>query len=170
MMSPSPDELAPSTPAPLREALSAAVDVWKSALGPRLISVVLFGSCARGDATATSDIDVLVVAEGFPRSLSERRRELLDLYARVRETGQLSPVGWSLVTKTPDEARAHSPLYLDMVEDARLLFDRDGFFAGVLESMRTRMRELGSRRVFLPGGSWYWDLAPGFRFGDEVRI
>jgi predicted nucleotidyltransferase len=157
-------------PAPHRETLAAAVAAWSAGLGPRLVSIVLFGSCARGDATAASDIDVLVVAEGFPRSLAERRRELLDLYRQAPGAAARVAVAWSLVTKTPDEARAHSPLYLDMVEDARLIVDREGFFANVLEGMRVRMRELGSRRVFLPGGSWYWDLAPGFTFGDEVRI
>ena len=72
----------------------------------------------------------------------------------MREARQFPYVEWNLVTKTPEEAREHSPLYLDMVEDGRVLFDRDGFFASVLERMRVRMRELGSRRVFLPDGSW----------------
>jgi hypothetical protein len=160
----------PSDPAPIRAALAAATDAWVASLGPRLVSIVLFGSFARGDATTCSDVDLLVVAEGFPRRLSARRQELLGLYAPVREARQLPFVEWNLVTKTPEEALVHSPLYLDMVEDGCLLFDRDGFFAGVLDRMRVRMRELGSRRVFLPDGSWYWDLQPGFRFGDEVRI
>jgi hypothetical protein len=77
---------------------------------------------------------------------------------------------WSLVTKTPDEARAVSPLYLDMVEDGILLLDRDGFFARVLEGLRARMQELGSRRVFLDDGSWYWDLKPDFRWGEVVTL
>ena len=160
----------PSGPATIRAALGAAAEAWVASLGPRLVSIVLFGSVARGDATESSDVDLLVVAEGFPARLSARRQELLKLYAPVREARQLPFIEWNLVTKTPDEARVHSPLYLDMVEDGRLLFDRDGFFAGVLERMRARMRELGSQRVFLPDGSWYWDLQPGFRFGGEVRI
>jgi hypothetical protein len=90
---------------------------------------VLFGSVARGDATKSSDIDLLVVAEGFPRRLSARRQELLALYAPVREARQLPSIEWNLVTKTPEEALVHSPLYLDMVEDGRLLFDRDGFLS-----------------------------------------
>jgi predicted nucleotidyltransferase len=162
--------LAPSVPVPIRTALAAATDLWVAALGPRLVSLVLFGSVARGQAGDTSDIDLLVVAGGFPRRLSARRQELLDVYTAARDAGQLPHVEWNLVTKTPDEARATSPLYLDMVEDGRLLFDRDDFFAGILLQMRTRMRELGSCRVILADGSWYWDLQPGYRFGDVVRI
>jgi predicted nucleotidyltransferase len=159
-----------SMPPRLRDPLRAAADTWIAALGPRLVSLVLFGSCARGDATEASDVDLLVVATGFPTSLAARRRELLELYAPVQHAGHLPWVEWNLVTKTPEEARVRSPLYLDMVEDARLLFDRERFFATVLDGMRARLRELGSRRVFLPDGSWYWDLYPQFQFGDEVRI
>jgi hypothetical protein len=32
------------------------------------------------------------------------------------------------------------------------------------------MRALGSRRVYLADGSWYWDLKPDFRFGEVVEI
>jgi hypothetical protein len=77
---------------------------------------------------------------------------------------------WNLVAKSPAEAQHRSPLYLDIVEEGILVFDRDGFFEAVLAGMRTRMRELGSRRVFLSDGTWYWDLKPDFRFGEIVEI
>ena len=155
---------------PFRTSLADAADAWCALLGPRLRSLVLFGSVARGQGAPRSDIDVLVVAEGFPRSLVERRRPLLAAWSHVRARHALPAVEWNLVTKTPEEARFHSPLYLDMVEDGILLVDRGQFFQTVLDAMRTRMRELGSRRVFLDDGSWYWDLKPDFRFGEVVEI
>jgi len=155
-------------PAPLRAALNAAVPAWTALLGEQLVSIVLFGSVARGDAHDTSDIDLLIVAEGFPRRLAERRRPLLVEWARVR--GDLPAIEWNLVTKTPEEALAHSPLYLDLVEDAVLLFDRGEFFEAILQSLRVRMQALGSRRIYLPDGSWYWDLRPGFQFGEVVEL
>jgi predicted nucleotidyltransferase len=153
-----------------RAALEAAVPSWRAQLDARLVSLVLFGSVARGDAREDSDVDLLVVAHGYPHSLAERRRPLLDDWARVRAEHDLLNVEWNLVTKTPEEARHRSPLYLDMVEDAIILFDRDEFFASVLAGMRERMRELGSRRVYLPDKSWYWDLKPDFRFGEVVEL
>ena len=158
------------TPAPARAAIDAAVDAWTRALGDRLVSVVLFGSVARGESRPSSDIDLLVVARGFPRALRDRRAELLAAWDAIRPGCRLADVEWNLVTKTPEEARHHSPLYLDMVEDAVLLVDRDGFFAAVLGSLAERMRALGSRRVRLPDGSWYWDLKPGMRFGEVVEL
>jgi predicted nucleotidyltransferase len=164
------EELPASLPDPIRTALAAATEAWRRLLGSRLLSLVLFGSVARGEAREGSDIDLLVVAEGFPRSLRERRRPLLEEWSRVRSEKGLPAVEWNLVTKTPEEAAFHSPLYLDMVEDGILLVDRDGFFRAVLDAMRERMRGLGSRRVFLEDGSWYWDLKPDFRFGEVVEI
>ena len=157
-------------PEPFRRVLVGTADAWIALLGPRLLSLVLFGSVARGRPRESSDVDLLVVAEGFPTSLRERRRPLLEEWSRVRAERGLPAVEWNLVTKTPGEARFHSPLYLDIVEDGILLLDREGFFQSVLDAMRARMRELGSRRVFLEDGSWYWDLKPDFRFGEVVEL
>lgn len=166
-----PARVAPEAIAePFRASIAAAADAWCALLGPRLRSLVLFGSVARGEAAPRSDIDVLVVAAGFPRSLAERRRPLLAAWSHARARHGLPAVEWSLVTKTPEEAQCRSPLYLDIVEDGILLVDRGRFFETVLDAMRARMRELGSRRVFLEDGSWYWDLKPDFRFGEVVEI
>jgi hypothetical protein len=35
---------------------------------------------------------------------------------------------------------------LDMTEEAIILYDRDGFFAGILERLRKKLRELGAQR------------------------
>jgi hypothetical protein len=88
----------------------------------------------------------------------------------VRAARGLPWIDWNLITKSPVEARHRSPLYLDIVEDGILVVDRDGFFAGVLAGLRARMRELGSRRVHLPDGSWDWDLKPDYRWGDVVEL
>lgn len=50
---------------PFRTSIAVATDAWGALLGPRLRSLVLFGSVARGEAGPRSDIDLLVVAEGF---------------------------------------------------------------------------------------------------------
>ena len=161
-------EIPKSLQEPFRTALVAAVDAWVER--ESLVSIVLFGSVARREARPTSDIDVLLIAENIPRRPADRRQPFLDAWEAARTARGLPPVDWNLIVKTPDEARYHSPLYLDMVEDAILILDRGRFFEEVLAGMRERMRELGSRRVHLPDGSWYWDLKPNFRWGDVVEI
>ena len=110
------------------------------------------------------------MAHGLPRALADRRRPFLESWERARAARALPSVQWNLVVKSPVEARFRSPLYLDIVEDGVLLLDRGRFFEDVLGGMRARMRELGSRRIFLDDGTWYWDSKPDFRWGEVVEI
>jgi hypothetical protein len=155
---------------PFRSALVAAADAWIAEFGDRLVSIVLFGSVAREQARPTSDIDLVLVVDAVPRRLAERRRPFLESWDRTRTSRALPPLEWNLIVKSRVEAQARIPLYLDIVEEGILILDRGGFFAGVLAGMRARMRELGSRRVFLGDGTWYWDLKPDYRFGEVVEI
>ena len=56
-----------------------------------------------------------------------------------------------------------------MTEDARILHDPDRCLAEVLDRLRARLRELGSRRVWR-GDAWYWDLKPDYRWGDVIEL
>lgn len=140
----------------------------------RLVSVVVFGSVGRGVPRPDSDIDVLLVVDGLPDGRMARVEEFVAVetalrpaLARARACGvdtRLSPV-----IKSPAEARAGSPLFLDMVDDGRLLYDRHGAFAAVLDGLRARLATLGSVRVWR-GSAWYWDLKPGFRPGEVIEL
>lgn len=155
----------------LSKALAAAA---KAHYGRNLVSLVLFGSAARGTARFDSDLDFLVVAERLPRGRMRRvadfapvEEALAPLLERLASQGfapSLSPV-----FKTVEEARAGSPLFLDMVEDGVILHDRGGFFAGRLGQLRARLRELGAKRVHR-GNAWYWDLKPDYRPGTVVVL
>lgn len=52
--------------AALRELAVDYTEALKEQWGESLVSVVLFGSTARGEATPHSDVDLLVVADGLP--------------------------------------------------------------------------------------------------------
>jgi len=150
-------------------------ELLKEYCGENLVSVVLYGSVARGTARRDSDIDLLFVFETMPQSAFERDDYIMPVLEKVREMkiAQLFSQGiftdFSYVIKTRKEATYHSPLYLDMVEDAKMLFDRDGFFAGILSDMKARMTALGSRRVFV-GEKWYWILKPDIKTGEVFEI
>jgi len=143
-------------------------------LGEDLISVVLYGSVARREATPTSDVDLLIVATGLPKG-QFRRKELLapadEAIAPAMEA--LSKGGidtaFSRIVKTPQEASRIVPLYLDMVEDAILLLDRDDFFREVLGGLRERLKRMGARRV-RSGRIRYWDLKPDLKPFERFSI
>jgi predicted nucleotidyltransferase len=118
------------------------------------VSVVLFGSVARGTYRADSDIDILIIAEGLPRGRMKRVAEFrkveekLDHVLTELRTEQVY-IDVSPVIKSPEEAEAGSPLFLDMVEDAQILYDRGRFFARRLKRLRERLDALGSKRVWM---------------------
>jgi hypothetical protein len=75
----------------------------------------------------------------------------------------------SPVFKTPAEVEAGSPRFLDMIDDASLLYDRDGFFAAALARLSGRLASLGARRIWR-GNAWLWDLKPDYRPGDIFEL
>jgi len=65
-------------PEPYRGLIKDLLDAIKKVLGDSLISVVVYGSVARGEARADSDIDILVIAENLPAS-GVRRVKLFEV-------------------------------------------------------------------------------------------
>ncbi|MGD9897386.1 MAG: HEPN domain-containing protein [Candidatus Methylacidiphilaceae bacterium] len=160
--------------ASLRELGVRYGELARNRLGSALVSAVLFGSVARGEANPYSDIDLLLVIEDLPHGRFARMARL-DPVAQELEGAREALwrrgvyTDFSVIVLTPDEARRTRPLYLDLVEDAILLWDRDGFFAGILERLRNRLGELGSRRLHR-GRTRYWLLTPTIRPGGEDRV
>jgi predicted nucleotidyltransferase len=159
---------------PYKTVLEKLVEVAKREFGDDLVSIVLYGSVARGDNRPDSDVDLLLVVRNLPKDSMLKRIRLfeekvegklgLEEYWSKGHYITLSPV-----LKTPEEAERLSPLYLDMVEDAVILFDKDNFFSNVLERLRKRLRELGAERVRM-GKRWYWVLKKDYRFGEVIEL
>lgn len=147
----------------------------KNFYGQRLISVVVFGSVGRGVQTYNSDIDILIIAEGLPNGRTKRIREFGLVEEKIepfiKSLWQKEGINTyiSAVIKSPEEAEKGSPLFLDMIEDARILLDRNHFFGKILEKLRKRLKELGSRRIW-KGNAWYWDLKPDYKPGDIIEL
>lgn len=155
----------------LVQELSSAVAAF---YGDRLISLVLYGSVVRGCMRPDSDLDFVVVAEGLPRGSVARNQAFDAVFQCVRpEIDALEADGihtiLSPLIKLPEEARYKSPVFLDMVEHRIILYDREGFFQGVLDDLARRMAELGSRKVVTPEGYW-WDLAPNAPPGTPIEL
>ncbi len=125
-----------------------------------------------GDNRKDSDIDLLIIAEGLPKSMIGRYRifeqvelQLMGDVEKLYDEGYY--VSFSPIMKTPPEEASHfSPLYMDMVEDAVILFDKDNFFGNILKRVKEKLNELGFERVWL-GRKWYWRKRD-YRFGGEI--
>jgi len=146
----------------------------KKVYGERLVTLAVFGSVGRGTPGPHSDVDLLVVAEPLPDGRIRRVEEfdaveqaLEEDLRRLDSRGiytRLSPV-----FKTREEVRRGSPLFLDMIDDAVILYDREGFFTSFLRDLSSKLSTLGARRI-ARGGAWYWDLKPDFKKGDVIEL
>ena len=150
-----------------RADLDRFVDLLRERLRGDLVSAVLFGSRARGDARPDSDIDLLIVSRSWPRSRLSRQGVALAL---AREISEEFADALMTVLQTPEEAVNVKPYYLGMLSGHDTLWDVDGFFEVVLTRLRQRLADLGSRRHVDADGYEYWDLKPDWKPGDVVRL
>ena len=154
--------------------LADLVTACRRHYGDGLLAIAVYGSVGRGVPRPDSDVDLLIVAEGLAgrhalrlrdfRAVEETLAHCLDVAVADGLHPELSPV-----LMTPAELDRGSMLLLDMTEDARILFDPAGCLAGALDRLRGRLRELGSRRIWL-GNAWYWDLKPDYKPGDVFDL
>ena len=105
------------------------VDHVRVFYGKRLVSVVLYGSVARGNARKESDIDILLVVDEVDRSRHRRHREILPLlfslrqdtvYQELEKRGYCPEILPLILSR--EEASRTVPLYFDMVEDGIILY------------------------------------------------
>ena len=138
-----------------------------------ILSVALFGSVARGQARLDSDIDLLVVHKEVDFNPVHRS---VDIAFALKEEGEykcligqgLNPQP-SCIFMTERELWNRPHILLDILVEGILLYD-----VGVLESrlraLRERLNTLGSKRVALPDGTWYWDLKPDWKPGEIIEL
>lgn len=165
------------TDADRRRLVTYVLELLRSFLGDDLISVVVFGSVARGRADLNSDTDVILVASSMPRSLSERMGILANLlveFSKTQTCEELNRRGLNTWVQfhplTKEEAELHRPIYLDVVEDGIIVYDRGGFMKRVMEGFKSKLEALGAKRIFMQDGSWYWDLKPSIKRGEAVEV
>ncbi|MEM3506455.1 MAG: nucleotidyltransferase domain-containing protein [Candidatus Bathyarchaeia archaeon] len=142
-----------------------------------LISIVLFGSVARGEAKEGSDIDLLVVSSRFKGSIGKRLKlfqeiELKLSTSKARKELRKNKLGAlvSPIPLKPEEVKKNPPIFLDILTDGIILYDKNDFIKKHLLEFEKKLKALGAKKVFLQSGKWYWDLKPNYRFGEIIEI
>ena len=67
------------TEAKIEEVMEIFVKVAKKVYGNKLKSIILYGSCARGDFSNDSDIDVLILLDVPPEKIGTERKRMLQV-------------------------------------------------------------------------------------------
>jgi predicted nucleotidyltransferase len=122
------------------------LDKARDVLDGDLVSIVLFGSRARGTATSSSDFDFLIVAHSLPDG--KRRRELaLD----IAEVGFDYGLPIQIILATSEEAEqaatTGAPLMFEIHDAHRLVYDRGGFFDRLVGRFAEQLRTWQARKI-----------------------
>lgn len=145
--------------------------------GENLCALVVFGSVARGDYNRHSDMDLLVILKEVQDSFGRRLDGFFPLTKRLKASQEYKEAKTSglphkvqAVILSIEELKNHPPLLLDLTTDALVLLDRENVFGREIEKVKSRMKELGSRKVFLEGNRWYWILKPDIKRREVVHL
>ena len=156
--------------------LAQFVALVQDVMEVQLIAIVLYGSVARGEAGPESDVDLLLVVKDASPVYYKRLQPVLPLLRQLRQQTHwpmLQAEGFgpevNVLILSQQEADQNRLLYLDMIEDARILVDRDNFFEKRLRQLRERLQELKARKIRQNGG-WYWDLKPDLKPDESVTL
>ena len=136
------------------ELASQAVVRAAQVTGESLVGVVAFGSWARAELHAESDVDILVVVE-------EKLKLSRDLYLRWDE----APIQWQgrrvepHFVHLPDPARAPLGLWAEIAVDGIILFTRDLLLPSLLVRIRHDIAAGRIIRRVVHGQSYWTDAA-----------
>lgn len=121
-----------------------------------LVGGVVFGSRVSGEATHSSDLDMLVVAEGIPARLHRRGQEIRAIKR------SLPPLPIDLLLQTRQEVISnfnnHNPLFLDIAEEGQIIFDTQNFLEDLVVATRAYIKQRGIQRT---QGGWVFPIRAG---------
>jgi hypothetical protein len=139
------------------------VDALLKQFGPRLKTIILFGSRSRGEARPGSDHDIFVVIDNLPVDPLARRRQVMTCLLPILPT---LPEQLSIVAKTPQEVSGDlTPLLIDIGADGISLYGNT-YFRDLQARVRESLRHdrLQRRRL---AGTWMWML-PTFSHKEKA--
>jgi len=131
-------------------AINEFVEACKEKFGEDLISIVLFGSYARGNFKESSDVDLLVIAKNLPGNVFERDKLIEEIVWNIlkRRHIKISPI---LVE--PEEIKIHAkwpnPLFYGILLGYRILFGNE-FFEKVMKVVKEGIMEKDP--IYIEGG------------------
>ncbi len=153
-----------------KEALSRFEQSLLKKFGDNLISLVLYGSVARGTAKEESDIDLLIILKDAPDTYYERLEPVIDIeISLLKSISGTAPMFSSLIL-SKEEAMENRNIFLDMIDGSVILYDKKDFFKNRLEELKYRLTQLGSRKVTLKDKTWYWQLKPDLKAGEIIEL
>ena len=138
-----------------------------------LVSLAIYGSYARDEARLNSDIDLFIILkhkkglkstiEVFYENVEKKiEEEQTVLYTQYGINMELSPF---ILSK--EEAKYFHPIYLDMIDNAEIIYDKDNFFKQILNSVSELKTKHGYKKEPV-GNTFLWDIKNKNLLGERI--
>lgn len=142
----------------------------------KLLSMILFGSVARGKWTNQSDIDLFLIFSNNSLKHKKLERKLIDIILKFEEINELldqngnnihasiQPI--TLLLKDLDNFRT---LFYDFAMDGKIIFDKNEIGLKFIKKIKKRIKSLGLKRIFIDDNDFYWKHKD-VKFGEIIEI
>ena len=130
------------------EIISELTEILKQKFNQDLLAIVLFGSIVKGNFTATSDIDVLVVCENLIKDWRVLDKMTLELTEEI-ELKYATSIHMVLVSKDEisHSIESVSPLMLEIYEANEVIYEKDSFFTQLLNNFEKNLKNLHAIKI-----------------------
>lgn len=141
----------------LKKALCKASEELEKVFGEEFVGLALFGSWARGEAEKDSDVDVLVLLKSM-KGLRVRSK----IYKAItRIVGRPLTIVDVRVGEVTSEDLEVTPLLLNILYDAIIVFDREGVLKELVEKVNKLITKAKLVRYKTPNGKYGWKRVDG---------
>ncbi len=159
-----------------RNYLNSYVSLLKKNFNNNLISVILYGSVARGKWTYESDIDLLLIFSDEIVNLSGFNKTLTNITVTFEKTLQLkdgnnktiycSLQEYPIFLNDLDNIRT---LFYDIAMDGIILYDRANVGFSFIERINQRIVNKNIKRIFVSDKDFYWKRN-NVEFGELIEL
>jgi len=131
-------------------AIREFVEECKKKFGENLVSIILFGSYARGSFKETSDVDLLVIAKNLPKSVWERDKLLEEVVWDILEKKHIKI---SPILVEPEEVKIHAmwpnPIFYGILLGYHAIYGSE-FFEEIMNTVKERVKVKDP--IYIEGG------------------
>lgn len=156
------------------EVLRTTLLLLQKYFGKDILSFAVFGSVARGEASPLSDIDLLIIHQKCNKDMMAMFTKLVLELRKTQEYKRLQAKGFypePYPLFIDEEKLKKRPwILLDILDHGVILFDEKDILKKELNNLSKHLKQLGSKKIVLPDGSWYWDLKPDWKLGEVVEL
>lgn len=165
----------------IRTPLSRLTDLLIEEFGDELVSLILYGSLAKGSfKPGRSDIDLLYILQDGSEKVWQREASVFRTFQSTWEyrasehwfktQGYYGFPEVTTVWLQKSYAKKFQPIYLDMLSHRAVLYDQEGFFQNLIRKLEEALKALGTIRVEHPDGTCMWLLKPDLAPGEPIEI